>query len=66
MMDMTPTMSDSDLFAAARNMEVMGGSFAACIAQAFFKADLHNRKRLLYVFGDLFVQFAPIDEGETT
>ena len=68
MMDYTPHMTDSDLYKAAREMEAMGGSFAAHIAQAFFHADKYNKAKLLYAFGDLFVQFAPIhehNEGET-
>lgn len=58
MMDQTPHMDETDLFEAARNMESYGGSFAACIAHAYYRADSHNKKRLLFAFGDLFVQFA--------
>jgi len=68
MMDYTPHMTESQLYRAAFAMEKYGGSFAAYIAQAFFHADGHNKKRLLAAFGDLFVQFAPTPdttEGET-
>lgn len=58
MMDQTPHMDETDLFEAARNMELRGGSFAACIAEAYYRADMRNRKRLLFAFGDLFVAFA--------
>ena len=67
MTDLTPHMTDSELFKAARNMESYGGSFAASIAQAYFVADGHNRIRLLYAFGDMFERFAPTEttQGET-
>jgi hypothetical protein len=45
------------LWDAAKLMERDGGSFAACIAQAFFRADAMNRERLLTAFDDLFVKF---------
>jgi len=45
------------LWDAARLMEQQGGGFAACIAQAFFRADAMNRKRLLTAFDDLFVRY---------
>ena len=64
MMDQTPTMTDDDLLKAAHEMEAMGGGFASCIAQAFYRADARNRRRLLYAFGDLFVQFAPTNDEE--
>lgn len=63
MMDQTPHMTDRELYEAAYAMR-SGGSFACTIAEAFFHADKHNRKRLLYAFGDLFVQFAPIPDTE--
>lgn len=68
MMDQTPHMTEDELYSAAHIMHKYGGGFASCIAEAFFRADGHNRKRLLFAFGDLFVQFAPIEEtnqGET-
>lgn len=64
MLDYTPHMTDSDLFKAARNMERMGGSFAASIAQAYFHADSTNRERLLSAFGDLFEKFHQFNQGE--
>jgi hypothetical protein len=45
------------LWDAAKLMEQQGGSFAACIAQAFYRADATNRERLLIAFDDLFVKF---------
>lgn len=59
MLDYTPHMTDSPLYAAAHEMEAMGGSFAASIAQAFFHADKDNKRRLLAAFGDLFERYAP-------
>lgn len=65
MTDLTPHMTESQLFTAARNMERMGGSFAASIAQAYFVADGHNRIRLLAAFGDLFEKYHRFNQGET-
>ena len=68
MTDLTPNLTDSQLYKAAHNMESYGGSFAASIAQAFFHADTDNRKRLLSAFGDMFERFAPTEtttQGET-
>jgi 2-oxo-4-hydroxy-4-carboxy--5-ureidoimidazoline (OHCU) decarboxylase len=45
------------LWDAAKLMEQQGGGFAACIAQAFYRADSTNRERLLTAFDDLFVKF---------
>lgn len=42
---------------AARLMERSGGGFAACIAQAYFRADSDNRGRLLSAFSDLFDRY---------
>ena len=42
------------LWDAAKLMEQQGGSFAACIAQAFYRADAVNRERLITAFDDLF------------
>ena len=63
MLDYTPHMTESQLYEAALAMDSYGGSFAASIAQAFFHADGHNRKKLLYAFGDLFVQFSVYEEA---
>ena len=53
MIDYTPHMTESELYEAARAMENYGGGFAESIALAFYRADGHNRKKLLYAFGDL-------------
>jgi hypothetical protein len=45
------------LWDAAKLMEQQGGGFAACIAQAFYRADSMNRERLLIAFDDLFCKF---------
>ena len=45
------------LWDAARLMEQQGGGFAACIAQAFYRADASNRERLITAFDDLFVRY---------
>lgn len=69
MLDYTPHMTDDQLFKAARAMENYGGGFASAIANAFFRADSHNKKKLLAAFGDLFVEFSAYveaaHEGET-
>jgi hypothetical protein len=59
------------LWDAARLMEQQGGGFAACIAQAFYRADITNRERLITAFDDLFVRYyklhrlIEINQGET-
>lgn len=45
------------LHAAAHAMHKTGGSFASRIAEAYFYADLSNRRKLLDAFGDLFEKF---------
>jgi hypothetical protein len=45
------------LWDAAKLMEQQGGGFAACIAQAFYRADSTNRERLVVAFDDLFVRY---------
>lgn len=52
-------MTDSDLYKAAHKMREQGGGFASCIAEAYFRADGHNQRRLLAAFGDLFERFKP-------
>ena len=50
---------DHDTFIrTCSNMERSGGSFAAHIAKAGFKADLENRKKLLEAFPELFSKFS--------
>jgi hypothetical protein len=44
---------------AAHLMHDNGGGFASALATAFFRADSHNRARILSAFGDLFERFAP-------
>jgi hypothetical protein len=51
-----PTSAD-DYIHAAHMMEAQGGGFAACIARAYYKADLSNRARLQAAFPDLFNEF---------
>lgn len=50
-------MTHADYHRAADLMIRQGGSFAAAIAEAYFSADLENRRRLLEAFGDLFERF---------
>jgi hypothetical protein len=45
-------------------MDKIGGGFAMCIAQAYFRADQQNRERLLFAFGDLFERFHIISGGK--
>lgn len=49
------------LHRAAILMEREGGSFAACIAEAYYCADKENRARLLGAFGHIFERFAPTE-----
>ena len=51
MNDNTPTGPALDL------MEQLGGSFSRAIAQAYYCADTHNRRRLIAAFGDLFKKY---------
>jgi hypothetical protein len=64
MIDRTPNLSHSDIHQAAHKMDQIGGGFAMCIAQAYFRADPQNRERLLYAFGDLFERFHIINGGK--
>lgn len=50
-------MSESDLYAAAYQMEAMGGGFASAIATAFFRADSVNKQRLIQAFPELFEKY---------
>lgn len=52
-------MTDSDLYNAAHKMQAMGGGFASALAEAFFRADSHNKQRILLAFGDMFERYAP-------
>ena len=48
---------------AAHNMRNgAGGSFAACLADAYFAADSGNKDRLLAAFRDIFDRFATFEE----
>lgn len=49
--------SDDDYLYAAREMEQMGGSFASCIARAYYCADSSNKERLKAAFPDLFTRY---------
>lgn len=62
MIDYTPHMTETELYEAAYAMDRIGGGFASAVANAFFRADTDNRKRLLAAFGDLFEKFY---QGET-
>lgn len=52
------------LHRAAHRMQAEGGHFAGSIAQAYFCADLHNRRKLLDAFGDLFERFIGKEDTE--
>lgn len=54
--------TDSQLHAAAHEMQRTGGSFASHLAAAYFHADLNNRERILTAFMDLFERFMPEQE----
>ena len=44
----------------AHEMEKTGGGFAAALAQAFYKADEYNTRKILDAFHTLFEKFDPI------
>jgi hypothetical protein len=48
---------NTQLHRAAQKMQASGGHFASSIAQAYFYADLHNRRILLTAFGHIFERF---------
>jgi hypothetical protein len=45
---------------AAQTMENMGGSFAAALALAYYRADGNNQARILGAFPDLFEKYRRI------
>jgi 3'-phosphoadenosine 5'-phosphosulfate sulfotransferase len=55
---------NTTLHKAAHRMQAEGGHFAGSIAQAYFCADLHNRRKLLDAFGDLFERFIGKEDTE--
>ena len=55
-------MTDSELYKAAYEMEVMGEGFASAIALAFFRADSDNKQRLITAFDFLFERYAPTEK----
>jgi hypothetical protein len=55
--------TNDQLHKAAQKMQERGGHFASRIAEAYFYADLSNRRKLLDAFGDLFERFIE-KEGE--
>lgn len=55
--------TDSQLHAAAHEMQRTGGSFASHLADAYFHADSNNKERILTAFMDLFEKF--IEEAAT-
>lgn len=54
--------TNDQLHHAAHEMHRTGGSFASRIAEAYFVADLSNRRKLLGAFGDLFERFVKREE----
>jgi len=56
--------TNDQLHHAAHEMHRKGGSFASRIAEAYFYADLHNRRKLLDAFGDLFERFIGKEDTE--
>jgi hypothetical protein len=49
---------------AAKTMEKMGGSFAAALALAYFRADGDNKARILGAFPGLFEKYRQINTEE--
>ena len=46
----------------AHEMEKTGGGFASALAQAFYKADEYNTRKILDAFHTLFEKFDPIGD----
>ena len=53
----------ADCRAAHRMRNGAGGSFASCLADAYFAADSHNKDRLLSTFRDIFDRFTTPEEN---
>lgn len=47
----------SEAHSCAKSMAERGGGFASAIADAFFRADAGNRRKLLGAFGELFFSY---------
>ena len=59
---MQQTQWARDCEAAHRMRKGAGGSFAACLADAYFAADSRNKDRLLTAFRDIFDRFTTPEE----
>ena len=57
-MEVQKAAQEARVFAGARLMEQIGGSFARQIAGAYFVADSGNKAKLLAAFGELFERYA--------
>jgi len=50
-------LTDAQLHQAANTMFGYGGGFASSLAEAFFKADASNRRKILEAFDELFMRY---------
>jgi len=50
-------LTNEQLYKAAELMSSEGGHFASSLAKAFYYADLSNRRKLVYAFESLFIEF---------
>ena len=55
---------DLDPFSAATTMRKFGGSFAKCIAEAYFAADDENSATLVNAFTPLFLRYYTLSQQD--
>jgi hypothetical protein len=53
------TVTDDEFIYTCHTMLRYGGGFVTSIAEAGFKADAHNRRRLMAAFPEIFEQYGP-------
>jgi hypothetical protein len=58
-----PETTDT-IHTAMGNMKSQGGSFARCLAEAWFRADYHNRAKIEAAFSDLIKTYMPQEETQ--
>jgi hypothetical protein len=60
----TLTMNIFDIYNLSAHRMASGGSFASCISEAFFYADLKNAQLLVEAFAELFDRFMTQEERD--
>ena len=59
-------VTETDMLAAAIEMEKIGGGFAEASATAWYRADSSNKERLAEAFGDLFGRYIKLAYADKT